>query len=174
MSRNWVVKAGLKKNYLSKDRVKEYNERIANWYNSIGKRLIKESRMSLFEAEFIFGRNLMNEYQSGHRLVQVLVKNINDELFSCNGPLRELLLFAPTKTNAFKPFLHALAEKLSPPGTKLTVYDGDDYCVVIDEEKNIVFDNFLYFIPQVGCIYEGLGMASNGEWQNKLQKKQLC
>ena len=45
--RNCVVKAGLKKNYLSRDVVKQCNERIANWYNAIGKRLVKENKTSI-------------------------------------------------------------------------------------------------------------------------------
>ena len=164
--RNYVVKAGLKKNYLSKDLVKQFNLRLANWYNSIGKRLIKEDRMSLFEAEYMYGRNLMSEFKSGRKIVQIILKSIDKVLYKTDGPLRELLLFAPTKTNAFKPFLYKLAEILSPPGTKLTAYDSDIYSVVVDEERNIVFDNFLYFIPHVGCIYEALAMASGGTWQN--------
>ena len=172
--RNCVVKAGLKKNFLSKDIVKQCNGRIANWYASIGKRLIKEDRISILEAELMHGINLMSVFESGRKLRQLLLKSIDKELFKSNGALKELLLFAPKKTNAFKPFLYKLAEMLSPFDTKLTVYESETYSVVVDEKRNIVFDNFLYFNPNscnnpfCDCcgIYEALVMASDGRWRN--------
>ena len=116
----------------------------------------------------------MSTFESGRKLRQVILKSIDKELFKPSGALRELLLFAPTKTNAFKPFLYKLAEMLSPFDAELTVYETETYCIVVDETRNIVFDNFFYFNPNYctnsfcdNCgIYEALDIASNGRWRN--------
>ena len=141
------MQAWLKKRFLSKELLKHFNGRIANWHDCLGRRLIKEEQMSLYdyvEVNDIFG-NLMDHFKSGKKLKQVISNLVYAELFKSDGPIRELLLFSPTKTNAFKPFLFILATILSPPGTKLTTYQSECYCVVVDKKRNIVFDNDLYF-----------------------------
>ena len=44
------------------------------------------------------------------------------------------------------PLNYILAKLVSPKGTKLKNCMGGEYSVVYDEQRNIVFDNFWYFI----------------------------
>ena len=155
------VKSALSNKYLPKESIQEYNNRIAHWYNAIGKRLIKEEGISLLDAEDTYERDLMDEKGSGRKLMQIITISSDRELLkiinNASSPMREMLLCAPTKANAFTPFNYKLAELLSPVGTKLSTYANEYFSIVIDEERNIVYDNFAYFsgVP----AYKALFMA---------------
>lgn len=64
------------------------------------------------------------------------------------GSVRELLLFTKGNSWAFMPLNYILAKLVSgnPDDTKLRTLMGTEYSVVYDEERNIVFDNFWYFL----------------------------
>jgi hypothetical protein len=64
------------------------------------------------------------------------------------GSVRELLLFTKGNSWAFMPLNYVLAKLVSgnPDGTNLAQLWGREYSVVYDEERNIVFDNFWYFL----------------------------
>jgi len=77
------------------------------------------------------------------------------------GSVRELLLFTKGNSWAFMPLNYILAKLVSgnPDDTKLRKWFGTEYSVVYDEERNIVFDNFWYFlgIPASECLEKSRG-----------------
>jgi hypothetical protein len=77
------------------------------------------------------------------------------------GSVRELLLFTKGNSWAFMPLNYILAKLVSgnPDGSKLRTWFGTEYSVVYDEERNIVFDNFWYFlgIPASECLEKSRG-----------------
>lgn len=59
--------------------------------------------------------------------------------------LRSTLLCTLQDSHGFLPLNYKLAQLLSPPGSDLQIHVSDEYAVVVDEGRNIVFDNFHYF-----------------------------
>jgi len=64
------------------------------------------------------------------------------------GSVCELLLFTKGSSWSFMPLNYILAKLVSgyQDDTKLRKWMGREYSVVYDEERNIVFDNFWYFL----------------------------
>jgi len=69
-------------------------------------------------------------------------------IYSKSGPgsVREVLLCTMGASFDFMPLNYSLAKLVSPKGTKLKNCMGGAYSVVYDAKRNIVFDNFWYFI----------------------------
>mmetsp|Transcript_12776 Transcript_12776/g.19151 ORF Transcript_12776/g.19151 Transcript_12776/m.19151 type:complete len:215 (-) Transcript_12776:172-816(-) len=66
-------------------------------------------------------------------------------LYDKNGPIKDRLLCTMGSSYTFMPLNYILAKRVSPEDTELKVYVGNEYSVVVDERRNIVFDNFWYF-----------------------------
>jgi len=66
-------------------------------------------------------------------------------LYDKNGPIKDILLCTMGSSYTFIPLNYILAKRVSPEDTELKVYVGNEYSVVVDERRNIVFDNFWYF-----------------------------
>mmetsp|Transcript_12983 Transcript_12983/g.15848 ORF Transcript_12983/g.15848 Transcript_12983/m.15848 type:complete len:139 (-) Transcript_12983:1123-1539(-) len=66
-------------------------------------------------------------------------------LYAKNGPIREILLCTVDVSYAFMPLNYILAKLVSPEDAELKICVGKDYSVVVDERRNIVFDNDYYF-----------------------------
>ena len=111
--------------------------------------MIKEERISINDKEDEIFNCLLYETKSGQKLSDLISVSYRKELLKEeNNPLRELLLCAPKETREFLPFLCLLAKKLSPPGTKITVFHSNkrERSMVVDKKRKIVFDNFHYFL----------------------------
>ena len=67
-------------------------------------------------------------------------------LYNKNGPVKEILLCTMRNSYAFMPLNYILAKLVSPEDAELKLRVGKDYSVVVDEQRNIVFDNFWYFL----------------------------
>jgi len=67
-------------------------------------------------------------------------------LYAKNGPIREILLCTAGNSYAFMPLNYILAKLVSPKDTELKICVGKEYSVVVDKRRNIVFDNYWYFL----------------------------
>ena len=67
-------------------------------------------------------------------------------LYAKNGPIREILLCTQGNSYAFMPLNYILAKLVPPKDAELKICVGKDYSVVVDERRNIVFDNNWYFL----------------------------
>jgi len=79
------------------------------------------------------------------------------------GSVRELLLFTKGSSWSFMPLNYILAKLVSgySDDTKLKKWMGREYSVVYDEERNIVFDNFWYFlgVPASEALEKSRGLV---------------
>lgn len=92
------------------------------------------------------------EDDEGLTRVQKITESAEAVLYKKDGPLREIFLCTPTHSCAFMPLNYALAELLSPEDTELKAYASDRYSVMVDERRNIVFDNCSYFRGQSASV----------------------
>lgn len=69
-------------------------------------------------------------------------------LYAKDGPgsVRDVLLCTMGGCFSFLPLNYILAKMLSPKDAQLKIHESGIYCVVVDERRNIVFDNNWYFI----------------------------
>ena len=69
-------------------------------------------------------------------------------IYSKSGPgsVREVLLCTMGDSFSFMPLNYILAKLVSPSDTRLKLVQDGSYSVVYDEKRNIVFDNFWYFL----------------------------
>ena len=67
-------------------------------------------------------------------------------MYTKNGPVGDILLCTIGRAESFLPLNYILAKLVSPDDTKLKVCFSEEYSVVYDERRNIVFDNNYYFL----------------------------
>ena len=67
-------------------------------------------------------------------------------LYNKNGPVKDILLCTMGNSYGFMPLNYILAKLVSPEDAELKLRVGREYSVVVDEQRNIVFDNNWYFL----------------------------
>ena len=67
-------------------------------------------------------------------------------MYDKNGPVKDILLCTMGNSYGFMPLNYILAKLVSPEDAELTLRVGKEYSVVVDEQRNIVFDNNWYFL----------------------------
>lgn len=158
--------------YLPHALVQRMNGRVANWFRTRGELLLSdeydpEYHAEMWVAEELDSEETINEDEyaeimedkmtdhlyemihddaSGRELLRDIGKTSEAFLYKKDSPLRETLLCTLGSSYAFMPLNYTLAKLLSPADTKLKVFASDEYSVVVDERRDIVFDNFWYFV----------------------------
>jgi len=152
----------LMKRYLSPLQVKELNGMIADHMQTTGETsLTKEYNPKKLAMEIMISSEVYefeeDEYEKYKvdEMVDSLYEDVYQSgpgtqaaekvLYDKNGPIKDRLLCTMGSSYTFMPLNYILAKRVSPEDTELKVYVGNEYSVVVDERRNIVFDNFWYF-----------------------------
>mmetsp|Transcript_12775 Transcript_12775/g.19150 ORF Transcript_12775/g.19150 Transcript_12775/m.19150 type:complete len:275 (-) Transcript_12775:172-996(-) len=152
----------LMKRYLSPLQVKELNGMIADHMQTTGETsLTKEYNPKKLAMEIMISSEVFEFEEDEYKKYKVdeMVDSLYEDvyqsgpgtqaaekvLYDKNGPIKDRLLCTMGSSYTFMPLNYILAKRVSPEDTELKVYVGNEYSVVVDERRNIVFDNFWYF-----------------------------
>lgn len=166
----------LMKKFLNREQVRELNGLVADWFKASGESLLllEEYNSDRLAEELVAkelksgGRlneeghctsivnaiadhvySMMDEDESGHEFLESFRNASEAALYHKDSPIRATLLCTLTNCFAFLPLNHILAKLLSPEDAELKEYENHTFCgysVVVDEKRNIVFDNNWYFL----------------------------
>jgi hypothetical protein len=123
------------------NKVKEINDRAADWYALAGERILTEEGV---------GMEIAGMYNSGQTaqleraINKEILKWLKDHLVHLGD---QRLMASIGNSYAFMPLHYKLAQSLAPDA-RLQMYssDGGCYSVVYDQTHNVVFDSFYYFL----------------------------
>jgi hypothetical protein len=167
--------------FLPRDHVREMNSRVADWFlahsekmtscdpvgtveewvaeglNSESGVIINEDECAAWADEIVEDLTdgfyeIIHDGDSGEELLSNIGKASEAVLYNKDSPLRATLLCTLTNSYAFMPLNYVLAKLLSPEDAKLKILASNWYSVVIDEKRNIVFDNFWYFCGKPASV----------------------
>mmetsp|Transcript_32556 Transcript_32556/g.53088 ORF Transcript_32556/g.53088 Transcript_32556/m.53088 type:complete len:473 (+) Transcript_32556:145-1563(+) len=133
---------GLVKQYLPLKDVRRFNARVADWYEERAEQLLHDEGISL--EEYVHEGRIYHD-ERGETLLNLINEEIQAIIYS-EDVIGEKMLAAMPNSFAFMPFNLKLAQLLSPLDAKLVEYESEKYSVVVDVQRNIVFDNFWYFV----------------------------
>lgn len=134
------------------NKVKEINDRAADWYALAGERILTEEGV---------GMEIAGMYNSGQTaqleraINKEILKWLKDHLVHLGD---QRLMASIGNSYAFMPLHYKLAQSLAPDA-RLQMYssDGGCYSVVYDQTHNVVFDSFYYFLDGSDtCAHEAL------------------
>lgn len=133
--------------YISSDR-KKVAVQLALWELESGVQVDEDVMNQEVEEMFDIDDDMF--YNSGlHDSVSHYITEAAEAIiYSKSGPgsVREVLLCTMNQSYAFMPLNYILAKLVSPKGAKLHNALGGEYSVVYDAKRNILFDNFWYFL----------------------------
>ena len=160
--------SALMKKHLSASQLRELNGIAADRLQSDGDSILssdclKHTAASWASEELESGEKDKNVGHGAEVMVDEMVEPLVDRLmdsdvcsqleeaaeaimYTKNGPVGDILLCTIGRAEAFLPLNYILAKLVSPDDTKLKVCFSEEYSVVYDERRNIVFDNNYYFL----------------------------
>mmetsp|Transcript_7480 Transcript_7480/g.13106 ORF Transcript_7480/g.13106 Transcript_7480/m.13106 type:complete len:477 (+) Transcript_7480:145-1575(+) len=134
----------LVKQYLPLKDIRRFNARVADWCQERADQSLRDHGFCISLEELFQD---IREEESGAKLLDLIEEEIQAIIYS-EDVMGEKMLAAMPNSFAFMPFNLKLAQLLSPLDAKLVEYrsESGEYSVVVDVERNIVFDNFWYFV----------------------------